>query len=46
MRDFGRAAHIFDDAEEIGRLNDDGRGLDRRSSFRDRSVSSAPLSRK
>ena len=27
VRDLGRAPDIFDDAEEVGRLNDDGRGL-------------------
>ncbi len=45
VRDLGRAPHIFDDAEEIGRLNDDGRGLIADLPFEIGKVETAALAR-
>ena len=43
VRDRGGLLDVFDDAEEVGRLNDDGRGLVVDFAFPDRSISSAPF---
>ena len=45
MRDLSRLRHIFDDAEEVGRLNDDGRGLIVNFLFEIGSVEAAALAR-